>query len=253
MSMRQAERILKVQDLFSRQEFADFEELCRIFGASKSSIRRDLLELEQRGVIRRVHGGAISLRVRDESVDFTQLSGSLHGEKTRIGRLAASLVSSGQTIILGGGSTAVEVAKSLVSKPIQVITNSVPVVQVFWDSKEVEVTLTGGYFYPRLGVQLGTICERMLSSVSADMVIMGIRGISPAGISDYNTLIVESMHAMIKSARKVVLVADHSKFGIDSMVHVAPLTDVDQFVTDRDLDPKFQKMLEENDIEVFLA
>jgi DeoR family fructose operon transcriptional repressor len=251
--MRQAERILRVKDLFSRQEFAGFEQLCSIFGASKSSIRRDLLELEQRGVIRRVHGGAISLQIRDESVDFTQLSGSLHGEKTRIGKLAASLVSSGQTIILGGGSTAVEVAKSLVSKPIQVITNSVPVVQVFWESKEVEVTLTGGYFYPRLGVQLGTICERMLSNVSADMVIMGIRGISSKGISDYNTLIVESMHAMIKSARKVVLVADHSKFGIDSMVHVAPLADVDQFVTDSDLDPKFQKMLEENSIEVFLA
>ena len=251
--MRQAERILRVQDLFSRQEFADFEQLCRIFGASKSSIRRDLLELEQRGVIRRVHGGAISLQIRDESVDFTQLSDSLHGEKSRIGKMAASLVNEGQTVILGGGSTAVEVAKNLVSKPIQVITNSIPVVQVFWESKEVEVTLTGGYFYPRLGVQLGTICEKMLNSVSADMVIMGIRGISHAGISDYNTLIVESMHAMIKSARKVVLVADHSKFGIDSMVHVAPLTDVDQIVTDCGLDPEFQKMLKENDIEVFLA
>jgi DeoR/GlpR family transcriptional regulator of sugar metabolism len=251
--MRQAERILKIQELFSSQEFADFAQLCSVFGASKSSIRRDLLELEQKGVVRLVHGGALSLKTREEAVDFNRLSDSSHGEKSRIGKLAASLVSDGQTIILGGGSTAVEVAKYLVSKPIQVITNSIPVVQVFWESKEVEVTLTGGYFYPRLGVQLGPICEKMLNSVSADVLIMGIRGISAAGISDYNTLIVESLRAMIKSARKVVLVVDHSKFGIDSMAHVAPLTDVDQIVTDSGLDPKFQQMLEENQIEVFLA
>jgi DeoR family transcriptional regulator, fructose operon transcriptional repressor len=127
------------------------------------------------------------------------------------------------------------------------------VVQVFWDSKEVEVTLTGGYFYPRLGVQLGPICERMLNSVSADALIMGIRGITAAGISDHNTLIVESLRAMIKVARKVVLIADHSKFGIDGMIHVAPLTDVDQIVSDVALDPQFKQMLMENGIEVLLA
>jgi DeoR/GlpR family transcriptional regulator of sugar metabolism len=252
--MRQAERILKVQEFFARQEFVDFEQLCRHFGASKSSIRRDLLELELKGIVRRVHGGAISLKLRDESVDYGRLSGSSQDEKFRIGKLAASLVTDGQTIILGGGSTTVEVAKNLTSRPpIQVITNSIPVVQVFWDSKQVEVTLTGGYFYPRLGVQLGPICERMLNSVSADMLIMGIRGISAVGISDHNTLIVESLRAMIKAARKVVLVADHSKFGIDGMVHVASLDDVDQIVSDSALDPKFHQMLKEHEIELLLA
>lgn len=251
--MRQAERVLKVQELFMHKEFADFEQLCEIFHASKSSIRRDLLELEQKGAVRRVHGGAISLQIRDDGVDFDRLSGSFHGEKSRIGKLAASLVSEGQTIILGGGSTVVEVAKNLISKRIQVITVSIPVVQVFWDSKEVEVILTGGYVYPRLGVQLGPICEKMLNGTSADMLIMGIRGISTSGISDHNTLIVESLRSMIKSARKVVLVADHSKFGIDSMIQVASLTDVDQVVSDNELDPNFQLMLKENGIEVFLA
>lgn len=251
--MRQAERILKVQELFARHEFVDFEQLCRHFGASKSSIRRDLLELEQKGIIRRVHGGAISLQLRDEGVDFGKLSGSSLSEKFRIGKLAASLVADGQTIILGGGSTAVEVAKNLADRPIQVITNSIPVVQVFWDSKQVEVTLTGGYFYPRLGVQLGPICERMLNSVSADILIMGIRGISAAGISDHNTLIVESLRAMIRVARKVILVADHSKFGIDGMVHVAPLEDVDQIVSDSALDPQFQQILKDHQIELLLA
>ena len=149
--MRQAQRIHKVQELFAREEFVNFEDLCEKFSASKSSIRRDLIELEAKGVLRRVHGGAISLQVRDEGLDFNRLSISYHDEKARIGRMAASLVQDRETVILGGGSSVVEVARNLTEKPIQVVTNSVPVAQVFWESKQVEVTLTGATSIPGLG------------------------------------------------------------------------------------------------------
>jgi DeoR/GlpR family transcriptional regulator of sugar metabolism len=251
--MRQAQRIHKVQELFAREEFVNFEDLCEKFSASKSSIRRDLIELEGKGVLRRVHGGAISLQVRDEGLDFNRLSVSYHDEKTRIGRMAASLVQDRETVILGGGSSVVEVARNLTEKPIQVVTNSVPVAQVFWESKQVEVTLTGGYVYPRLGVQLGPICERMLHSVSADILIMGIMGVTKSGLSDSNSLIVESIRAMIQCARKVVIVADRSKFGRDAMIHVADLTDIDQVVTDKDLDQESRQMLKDNGVECLLA
>ncbi len=251
--MRQAQRILKVQELFAKEEFVNFEDLCQKFDASKSSIRRDLIELERKGVLRRVHGGAISLQTRDEVLDFGRLSGSFHDEKSRIGRSAASLVQDGQTVILGGGSSVVEVARNLTDRPIQVVTNSIPVAQVFWDSKQVEVTLTGGYLYPRLGVQLGPICERMLNSVSADILIMGIRGVTKSGISDSNSLIVESIRAMIKAARMVVIVADRSKFGRDAMIHVADLDEIDRIISDKDLDPETQEALRSSGVECILV
>jgi DeoR family fructose operon transcriptional repressor len=251
--MRQAQRLLKVQEVFAKQEFVNFEEICKLFNASKSSVRRDLMLLEQKGVLRRVHGGAISLQTRDEVMDFNRLSGSSHDEKFRIGKVAASVVEDGQTIIMGGGSTVVEVAKALGDKSIQIVTNSIPVAQVFWDSKQVEVTLTGGYLYPRLGVQLGPICEKMLQSVSADLLIMGIRGISANGLSDSNSLIVGSIRAMIKAARRVVIIADCSKFGRDAMIHVANLTDVDQVITDSNLPKEYQKMLKDNGVKCTLA
>ncbi|HEV2273497.1 MAG TPA: DeoR/GlpR family DNA-binding transcription regulator [Acidobacteriaceae bacterium] len=251
--MRQAQRILKVQELFAKEEFVNFEDLCQKFDASKSSIRRDLIELERKGVLRRVHGGAISLQTRDEVLDFGRLSGSFHDEKSRIGRSAASLVQDGQTVILGGGSSVVEVARNLTDRPIQVVTNSSPVAQVFWDSKQVEVTLTGGYLYPRLGVQLGPICERMLNSVSADILIMGIRGVTKSGISDSNSLIVESIRAMIKAARMVVIVADRSKFGRDAMIHVADLDEIDRIISDKDLDPETQEALRSSGVECILV
>ncbi|HVJ07819.1 MAG TPA: DeoR/GlpR family DNA-binding transcription regulator [Acidisarcina sp.] len=251
--MQQALRLRKIRELFSQQEFVNFEELCSKFEASKSSIRRDLIELEQNGVLRRVHGGAISLQTRDELMDFTRLTGSFRDEKARIGKVAASLVADGQTVIMGGGSTVVEVAKNLQGRSIQIVTNSIPVAQVFWDSKQVEVTLTGGYLFPRLGIELGPVCEKMLNSVSADILMIGIRGITPAGISDSNSFIVESIRAMIRAAHKVIIVADHSKFGRDAMIHVASLDEIDQIVSDTDLDPEFRQMLKEHNVECTLA
>jgi DeoR family glycerol-3-phosphate regulon repressor len=93
----------------------------------------------------------------------------------------------------------------------------------------------------------------MLRTVSADVVIMGIRGITAEGISDSNSLIVESIRAMIQAARKVVIVADHSKFGRGAMLHVADLSEIDQIVTDQELAPEFMQLLKENSIECIVA
>jgi DeoR/GlpR family transcriptional regulator of sugar metabolism len=246
--MQQALRLRKIQELFSQQEFINFDELCSKFETSKSSIRRDLIELEEEGVLRRVHGGAISLQTRDENMDFRRLAESSQDEKSRIGKMAASLVEDGQTVLMGGGSTVTEVARNLKDRPIQVITNSIPVAQEFWESRQVEVTLTGGYLFPRSGVQLGPICEKMLNSVSADILLIGTRGITEEGISDSNSLIVESIRAMIRAAHKVVVVADHSKFGRNAMIHIASLSDVDQIITDSEAAPEFQQVLTQNNV-----
>jgi DeoR/GlpR family transcriptional regulator of sugar metabolism len=252
-SMKQAQRILEIQEFFSHQEFVSFQDMSERFKASKSSIRRDLIELERDGVLRRVHGGAISLQTRDDIMDFNHLAVSCPEEKARIGKVAAALVEDGQTVILGGGSTVVEVARQLKDRPIQIVTNSIPVAQEFWDSKLAEVTLTGGYLYPRLGVQLGPICEKMLHSVSADILIMGIRGITETGISDSNSLIVESLRTMIKAVRRVVIVADRTKFGSDALIHVASLNEIHQIVSDKNLPQEFLHMLKKHGIDCILA
>jgi DeoR/GlpR family transcriptional regulator of sugar metabolism len=171
----------------------------------------------------------------------------------RIGKAAAKLVQDGQTVILGGGSTVAQVADSLLDRPIQIITNSIPVAQVFWDCRQTEVTLTGGYLYPRLGIQLGPICERMLHSVSADVAIMGVRGITEDGVSDSSALVVESIRAMIKCAHSTMIVADHSKFERNAMVHVADLAELDQVISDHELAPEQRQMLDRHGVGYVLA
>jgi DeoR family fructose operon transcriptional repressor len=253
IEMNQVERLKYIQETLSRQDFVSLEGLCARLGASKATIRRDLIDLEATRTIRRVHGGAISTSTREDALDFKLLSVSCQEEKNRIGMVAADLIQDGQTIILGGGSTVTEVARRLIDRPIQIITNSIPVAQIFWDCRQTEVTLTGGYMYPRLGIQLGPICERMLQSVSADLTIIGIRGITERGLSDSSALVVESIRAMMKCSQRVVIVADHTKFGRNAMVHVADLGELHQVISDSALAPEHLQMLEKCGINYLLA
>jgi DeoR/GlpR family transcriptional regulator of sugar metabolism len=251
--MKSAERHLRLKEIFARDEFVDSEALGRRLGVSESTIRRDLIELERRGVLRRVHGGALSLQTTDEMLDMGRLSNISHPEKERIGRVAAALVQDGQTLLLGAGSTVVEVARHLGGRALQVVTNSIPVAQVFWDCKTVEVTMTGGYVFPRTGMQIGPICDQMLERISADVLIMGIAGITAEGLSDSNSLIMGTMLKLMERSARVIVVADHTKFGRRSLVHVAPLSRVDLIVTDSAVGAHHREMLREHGVRFELA
>jgi DeoR/GlpR family transcriptional regulator of sugar metabolism len=195
----------------------------------------------------------MSTSSREEALDYGRLAVSCQDEKTRIGRAAADLIQDGQTVILGGGSTVAEVARCMLCRQIQIITNSIPVAQLFWECPQTEVTLTGGYLYPRLGIQFGPICERMLNSISADIAILGIRGITGEGLSDTSSLVVESIRAMMKAAQRVIIVADHTKFGRKAMIQVAGLAELDQIISDRDLASEHRQLLEDHHISYLLA
>ena len=254
LSVNQFERHSRIRSVLAQREFISQKELSELVGASKATIRRDLIEFEGNGVLERVHGGArVIAPVRDEALDLRKLSASCPDEKACIGRLAAGLVEDGQTVLMGGGSTVVEVARSLYDRPIQIVTNSIPVAQVFSDCRQAEVTMTGGTVYPRLGIQIGPIFERMVRSIHADIAFVGIRGITEDGLSDNNAMVVESLRAMMKSAQKLIVVADHSKFGRNAMIRVSELTDVHLVISDRGLDAKYRLMLEERNIPYHLA
>jgi DeoR/GlpR family transcriptional regulator of sugar metabolism len=251
--MNQVERLKYIREALTQKDFVSLEDLCGELRVSRATVRRDLIEAERTRNIRRVHGGAMSTSSREEALDFGRLAVSCQEEKTRIGRAAADLIQDGQTVILGGGSTVAEVARCLLCHPIQIITNSIPVAHLFWECPQTEVTLTGGYLYPRLGIQFGPICERMLSSVSADVAVLGIRGITEDGLSDTSALVVESIRAMMKCAQRVIVVADHTKFGRRAMIHVADFAELDQVISDRDLAPEYQQLLEDRRINYRLA
>jgi DeoR/GlpR family transcriptional regulator of sugar metabolism len=248
--MKAAERQLRIRQMFESRDFLDVETLCRELHASEASVRRDLSVLEGNNVLKRVYGGAIPIQVAGDYALETVRSGD---EKHRIARMAASLIEEGQTVILDGGTTVTAVARELASKSVHVVTNSLPIAEVLESFRNIELTLTGGYLDPRIRVMLGPFCEQMIGAIRADSVVMGIGSVSEAGFSNNNTLVVGSEKKMIEIAAKVIIVADHTKFGRGGMFPVAPLSAADVVISDKDLSPDYIDLLRAHEIEVLLA
>lgn len=248
--MKAAERQLRIRQMFASRDFLDLESLCRELDASESSVRRDLGILEDQNVLKRVYGGAIPIPAAG---DYAAETVKLPDEKNHIARLTADLITDGQTVILDGGTTATAVARELTSKSIHVITNSLPIAEVLESFRNIELTLTGGYLDPRIRVMLGPFCEQNLSAIRADVVIMGIGGITESGFSNNNTLVVGSEKKMIEVADRLIVVADHTKFGRGAMFPVAPLDAADAIVSDAILAPEYIDLLRRHQIEVHLA
>jgi DeoR family transcriptional regulator, fructose operon transcriptional repressor len=251
--MNGAVRQRKIREILDTQEFVDLETLCRCLEASESTIRRDLIALESDGVLKRVYGGAMAMQARDQSVDFELQNTRMADEKRRIAAAAAQLIEEGQTVLLDGGTTCAAVARALAGRSIHVITNSLPIAETFGDSRLVEVTLTGGYLYPRLRATIGPLCEQVLGSVSADVLVMGLGGITESGFSNSNSLVVGPERKMIEAARKVIVVADHTKFGRGAAIYVAPLDVADIVVSDTALAEEYREMLRARGVEVLLT
>ena len=233
--------------MFESRDFLDVETLCRELNASESSVRRDLAILENENALKRVYGGAIPVQVGG---DFAIETGHFGEEKGKIAHLAAGLIEDGQTVILDGGTTVTAVARELATKSIHVITNSIPIAEVLESRRNVELTLTGGYFDPRIRVMLGPFCEQMLGAIRADAVIMGIGSVTESGFSNNNTLVVGSEKKMIEVADRMIVVADHTKFGRGAMFPVAPLEAADVVVSDKELAPEYIDMLRRYQIDV---
>ena len=247
-------RQLRIRQLIESNEFVDLETLRRDLAASESTLRRDLMLLEQQGVLRRVYGGAMAAQPSgSHMLDFKFQSSRMQDEKERMAAVVAGLVEDGQTVILDGGSTVAAVSRQLAGRSLQVVTNSLAIADVFADSREIELTLTGGYLYPRTRVLVGPLCEHTLSTVRADTLIMGIGGVTEAGYSNNNTLVVGPERMMIEVSQRVIVVADHTKFGKSAMIPVAPLDVADLVVTDTGLDVAYQEMLRSRQVEFKLA
>ena len=251
--MNQAHRQIRIRELLEDREFVNLETLCHELGASESSVRRDLAQLEKAGIVKRVHGGALAVQPRGHLLDYNWQRDRQSDEKRRIGERAASLIEDDQTIILDGGSTVASVAEHLVDRTLRVITNSIPIVRILRESRNIDLTLTGGYVFPRLEIVLGPLCEHMLATVAADVLVMGIGGATPDGFSNNNTLLVGSERKMIEVSRKVIIVADSSKFGRAAMTPLAPLDAADIVVSDGGLADEHRRMLEASGVDIVLV
>jgi len=252
-TMTAAERKHRIEAYLQRVEFASLEELSQHVNASVSTVRRDLTTLEASGNLRRTHGGARVVLPKSDEFVFNARDTHQLLEKEAIGKACAELIGPNQSVILDGGTTVYHVARHLEEKAPQVVTNSLPVANLFASATRIEVIISGGVIYPRLGVLVGPMTVEAFSKIRADVAIMGAGGITLDGITNSHTLLIDIQRAMLKAAQKVILCLDHTKFGRQSFSALCGFDMVDTIVTDNLAPPELVAGLRERGVEVILA
>ena len=250
-------------DRIARQGFATLDELVKSLGVSESTVRRDLEALDLAGSVRRTHGGAMFVAaasargVEAKAIPplpaFEDRTATATAEKRAIGRATAALIDDGDTILLDGGTTTLEVARALLGRPVQVVTNSLPIAHLASTCKEMDLILIGGYVYPRTGVALGPLAVATMQTIRVRRAILGAGGIVAEGLYNSNLLLVEAERQMMACGQEVTIVADHTKFGRLSLAFLCGLDEVDDLVVDPAISLADQAMLRAAGVTVHLA
>lgn len=251
--MSSEERQKRIETYLQKVEFASLEELAKHVDASVSTVRRDLTALEATGTVKRTHGGARLLAPATDEFVFSARDTHQLSEKEAIGKACAALIQPNQSVIIDAGTTTYHVARYLEEKTPHIITNSLPVANHFAGANRLEVVVSGGVIYPKLGVLVGPLAVEAFTKIHADVAIMGGGGISLEGVYNSHGLLIDIQRAMINAAQKVIFCVDHTKFGRQSVLSLCPLEIIDAIVTDAAAPVELVEQLRAKGVEVIVA
>jgi len=247
------ERRSRLLDIIRIRGFAALDELVRELGVSESTVRRDLDALEDQGSARRTHGGVLYSGGMPRLAEFDDRQPANWAAKRAIAAAAATMIEDGETVLLDGGTTTYEVARLLVGRSLQVVTNSLPVANLFASESRTDLVLLGGYVSPRTGVCLGPYANELLGRLHVTTTVLSAAGISEEGLFNAHLLLAETEQAMLKAASRVMVVADSSKFGRKSLTLVSGLEAIDIFVSDDGLPQRWRDIVTANTATLLIA
>src|SRR2546421_11592226 len=247
------ERRQRVLDLIHKRGFIALTDLAQAVRVSESTLRRDLDYWHQQGAVKRTHGGAIYVGDGSTLPALEERSARQIEEKRAIARAAAARMRDGDAILLDGGTTTLEVARLLVGRPMQVVTNSLPIANLFASSRETDLIMLGGYVYPRTGVALGPLTVRMLPDVQVNQALLSVGGITAKGLFNSNLLLVETQRQIMRCADEVVVVADHTKIGRPALAFLSELSEVATFIVDSQLTRQQRQLLTKSGVRLIVA
>jgi len=251
--MLAAERKMRIVDYMRLHQSATIGALAKEFGVHEATIRRDLMEIEQDGIVKRTHGGAIMEQWTKDEPSFKERS-TLHlDQKMRIGKMAASLVEDGDHIIIDSGTTTLHIAKHLVNRQrITVVTNDMNVATELRDAPKVKVIVTGGELYPSSYMLNGMFTEYALGSLHAAKAFVGTPALHPQhGLMHPEAQLVPAKQRMIRAAREIIVVADDTKIGKVSLHRVAPASSIHTIVTGKEAPDAMLEPFREQGITVY--
>ncbi|MDO5661064.1 MAG: DeoR/GlpR family DNA-binding transcription regulator [Brachybacterium sp.] len=240
-----------------RQGAAAVGELSSALGVSEATIRRDLDQLAETGMVRRVRGGACSVRgsVRPEADPrpFAHVAASASDSKRRIAGRAAGLVEDGDVIALDIGTTVAAMCPLLMDRSLTVVTASLAVVRALADAPAIDIVVLGGLLRPNYHSLVGTLTESALRQVRVDAAFLGTSGVRTDGtVLDSTPSEVSVKRGLLEISSEAFLLADEEKFPGSGFLEVAPITRFSGLVTDRPLPAGRLSLPDDEDLEVLL-
>lgn len=248
MSTLARQRQQEILERIRRDGGVRVSELVDSLGVSDMTVRRDISHLADRGLVVRVHGGATLADAPHSSFEphFDTKLGEQRAEKLAIARVAARLVEPGASVALSGGTTTLAVAEELSRvADLTVVTNSLPVAEALHDPdrRDRTVVLTGGT-RTRSDALVGPVAAAALRDLHVDLLFLGVHGFSErTGCTSPNMVEAATNQALIASAGKTVVVADHSKLRLVGLSRILPLDEVDVLVSDAGISHEDRLML----------
>ena len=227
-SIRQAKMLERIR----HQQFCNIYELAKSFSVSEETIRRDVKQLSEMHLVRKVHGGVASIHDKVES-PFQKRMAEQGEEKQQIADLCANLISDGSTLMLDSGTTTSYVARSLSKlKNLTVITNSTDIASVLLPPSGNHVYIPGGEVRQDDGAIFGQSAEEYVQHFNVNWAIISVGGIdNQLNLTDYYPLESEFSRAVIEQAQEVVVVADRSKFGRVGLAKICKMDEIDILIT----------------------
>jgi DeoR/GlpR family transcriptional regulator of sugar metabolism len=247
-----AERKIRIVEYVMHNRVASVAALAQAFQVHEATIRRDLAEIEQEGLLKRTHGGVIVDRGANNEPSFEERSHEQLEQKKRIGRQAAELVEDGDHIMIDSGTTTLHIAHHLTDRSrLTVVTNDMNIAGQFRESKGVTVIVTGGELYPSSFMLNGMVTDYALSRLHVQKAFIGTPAIHPTyGLTHPEERIVPAKQGMIRAAQQIIVVADPTKIGKASLHEVAPIEAVHTFITGKEASEAQVKLFREAGVRV---
>lgn len=249
--MNQARR-KKIVELLETKGAITNDELMKTFQISIETVRRDLGFLEKCGLLERVYGGAVKKKFMHVEPNYINRESENAQEKNEIAKCAVSLIEGDESIFFDIGTTVLAIAQNASGKKFKAFTNALRTAIVLSEG-DVDVTLTGGSVRKGENCVSGSIAEETMRCFNMDIAFIGAAGIDENGVTDFVAQEAFLRKKVIENARKVILVADHSKFNVRASCNVCRLEEIDVLITDDKAPRDFLKKIQKKGVTVIVA
>lgn len=249
--MLKEDRIKQIENYVIKHENASITTLCSLFDVSKNTIRRDIIDLEKKGLIKKIYGG-ITLKNKPSTIPFQKREIENKEAKQSIAKEASNLVQDGDIIYIDSGTTTMHMIQFLSDrKNLTIITNNVNVIVNSFPYKNLNILATGGSLYRNTNSLIGVEAITFLKNYNISKCFMASTGVSiEKGITNSSSFEYEIKSTVIKQSSDVIVLADNSKLDVVSLMTYCNLKDINTFITNEPINNKYSSFFSKNNIKL---